>query len=135
MKRMLIKVVLVLLVVYISGNLSLKYSEYSALTLRYNLPIVLLFRSVPGFLCGLILGYESILQFFRNKTGRLDVRFILLSILLVGLVFSPYLFYAYPFGIHVTVVRILKTMMSYTFALITSLLAGYCLTQSFSFKK
>lgn len=135
MKRMLIKIVLVLLVVYVSGELWLKYLHYVSSTFKTNILIDLLFRSVPGFLCGLIIGYESILQFFRNKRGGLDDRFILLSILLVGLVVSPYLSYAYPFRLSSQVVRILNDMSSRSFSLMASLLAGYCLTQSFQIEK
>lgn len=135
MKRMLIKVVLVLLVVYISGELSLKYSNYVASTFKYNLPIVILFRSIPGLLCGLILGYESVLRYAKNKSHKFDFRYLLLSILLILLVLSPYLSYAYPFSVSSSVVRILNNMSSYTFSLIASLMAGYCFTQSFSIKK
>lgn len=135
MKRMLIKIALVLLVVFISSYYSLKYSNYVSYTFRYNLLIDLLFRIVPGFLYGVIISYESILQFATNKARRLDVRFLLISVLLIALVFSPYLIYVFPISVKATIMQMFRTMMSYTFGLLTSLLAGYCLTQSFSVKK
>lgn len=72
MKRMLIKTALVLFVIYISGDLSLKYSIYTARTFHCSLVIDFLFRIVTGFFCGLIFGYESILQFIERKSGKLD---------------------------------------------------------------
>ena len=73
MKRLLIKTVLVLFVVYGSGYLSLKHTNYVSATFRYSLSIDLLFRIVPGFLCGLIFGYESMLPLVKSTSIRLDV--------------------------------------------------------------
>jgi hypothetical protein len=135
MKRMLIKVVLVLLAVYISGYLSVKYSIYVSGTYKFSLAIDLLFRIVPGFLCGLIIGGESIFPFAKNKSRKLDPRYMLLSLLLVGLAIYPYLIYLIPMTVHVTALQINKVMMSDTFGLMASFLAGYCLTQIYPSKK
>ena len=135
MKRMLIKTALVLFVIYISGDLSFKYSIYTARTFHYCTVIDLLFRIVPGYLCGLILGYESILQLVERKPGKLDFRYILLSILLVGLVLYPYMYYVIPITMHVSVLQINRMLMSTTFSFMASLMAGYNLSQSFTGKK
>ncbi|TFG82864.1 MAG: hypothetical protein E4G74_02065 [Erysipelotrichales bacterium] len=135
MKRMLIKIVLVLLVVYISGYLSLEYSNYVSSFYKYSIAIDLLLRIVPGFLCGLILGYESIVQYIRIKSGRFDIRYVLLSLLLVGLAVYPFLVFIFPITVHRSVLQIDKILMTYTLGVMSSFLAGYCLTQSFSTKR
>lgn len=135
MKRTLIKIALVLLVVYISGDLSLKYSIYTARTLQYSLAIDLLYRTIPGFLCGLIIGYESMLPFVKSKSAKLDLRYILLSVFLIAIVLSPYLPFVFPITVTAPIMKIERILMTTTFSIIASLLAGYCLTQSFSLKK
>jgi hypothetical protein len=135
MKRMLIKTVLILLVVYVSGYFSNQYATYVSSTYNFNLAIDLSFRIIPGFLCGLIIGYETILQCIINKVCKFDIRYILVASLLVVLVLYPYLIYVLPITKHAYELQIDKILMSYTFGTMASFLAGYNLTQAFAKQK
>jgi Zn-dependent protease len=135
MKRNLIKIILVLLVVYGFGYLSAKYSVYVSSTFKYSLAIDLLFRIIPGLLCGLIIGVESMFPLAKVKSRKIDPRYMLLSLLLVGLAIYPFLIYLFPITVHVSALQINKIMMSDTFGLMASFLAGYSLTQIYSSKR
>jgi hypothetical protein len=135
MKRMLIKTVLILLVVYVSGYFSNQYATYVSSTYNFNLAIDLSFRIIPGFLCGLIIGYEALLQCVKNKSIKIDVRYILVTFLLIGLVLYPYLIFVLPITKHGYELQIDKILMSYPFGTMASFLAGYNLTQVFVSKK
>jgi hypothetical protein len=135
MKRMLIKTVLILLVVYVSEYFSNQYSTHVSSTFDFNLAIDLSFRIIPGFLCGLIIGYEKILQCIKNKACKFDIRYILVTFLLVGLVLYPYLIFVLPITKHGYELQIDKILMSYPFGTMASFLAGYNLTQAFVSKK
>jgi hypothetical protein len=108
-------------------------AQQMASTYRYEYAIIALLYFIPGFISGLILNYEGLLEFAKSRSRNIDIRYLLLALFLVIAGSYPMWVYFYPItsfslpNFHI--------MISPTFQFTLSLLCGYSASRSFTIKE
>lgn len=132
MHKMLIKSLMIVIVAFIGTNASLIYANHPAATLDANLANWTMLWIIPGFVCGLILGYDAIFAFFRAESRKIDMRFFGMGMTLLFVVLFPYLLSVFKIAIYGDVVKTLRVIQTAEFSALISLLVGYSFTQAFA---
>lgn len=126
MKKTLIKMLAVLVFMYFDIKVYNAYHDFASQTYKINFFIALLLLLMPGFICGLILNYDLLMNYLKRKK-KLNLSLMGVSVILIVIAISPYL--AFPLIAKFINMGIL---MSQLFVYVLTLMAGYCFSSAFS---
>ena len=116
----------VLVFMYFEIKVYNAYHDFASQTYKINFYIAFLLLLMPGFICGLILNYDILLNCLKRKK-KINLALIGVSVFLIVVAISPYL--AFPLIAKFINMGIL---MSQLYVYVLTLMAGYCFSSAFS---